>query len=602
MAFGRGARRSVASAVSGAAVSSLVSGEALMRAWVWSRVLAIALGLGALAGAAQLGVAYGLGLLRLAREVPTDGLWSAQMTWVAWFGALAALGGAAGGAWAMKRYGLVPQLGSRMAVAFAAGLGAAIVVPLTALPADRAVLAGQPVASPVLEAALAAGFGVVLGIIAAVTALSVRLVALSVTLLVAVVWLLALVSVGPSLGPTADLPEVRLGVLDLPAIGGARSTVAVLTPPVLALLVCGVIAGAARFLFLPPLQTAISSTAAPGLLALVYVIGSPGTGDRAVQTSPYAGALIAVAAGLLVSLLVGAVRLPAPRRADGDEDGDGDGDATGLIPPVPAKPFTPAERTEPAEHAEPPEHAEPAAPSLLEPPAWATFSESLTEPSKDTESPTATQPATELTEPSPAFEPPAWPAPPAPPAPPEPPQPAEPPKPTEPPAFTDPPPWVTRTEPPTLEPPTEATPAEPAEPVSPAPVAAAPAPPAPSKRRILPRLKPARKPKEPKEPKEPKKSRKSKEPKPAEPPPVEAAAEVPAPPDTPPAAAPAAAESPGSPGAATRTRRGRREEEHLDWISSLSGQPEAEDESATSRRRLRRDPDLSVPTESPTER
>lgn len=322
---------------------------------MWGTVLATALGVGALAGAGQLGVAYGLGLVRFARTFPTDGLWSTQLTWVAWFAALASLAGGVAGAGAARRYALVRQLGGRILVAAAGGLGATIVVPLTALPADAAGLVGRETAAPSLEVALAAGLGAVVGILAAVAALSVRLVAVSLTLLVTLVWLIALVSVAPALAPTADLPEVRLGVLDLPAAGGPGPAAAVLTPAIVALLVCAGIAVAARYRGLSPLLAAVSSTAAPGLLALVYLIGSPGTGERAVQAAPYAGALLAVAAGLLVSLAIGVIRLPSAGGVDGP-DGSEPVSAPGPEPvtppgpePVGAPPATPPSPTRPPE-------------------------------------------------------------------------------------------------------------------------------------------------------------------------------------------------------------------------------------------------------------
>ena len=276
----------------------------------WSRVLSAALGLAVVAAAGQLGVAYGLGIVRFARDFANDGLWSAQLTWIAWFAALAALAGAAAGSHFAARWGLDLRLGTRIGLAAAAGLGAAVTVPLAAVPARAAVLLRPTVSQPPLDAALAALLGVVVGILVAVLVLSVRLAAVSVTLLVGVVWLLALVSVAPSLPAGTSLPEIRLAVLDLPALTGAQSTVAVLSAPLLALLICGAISYAARTRGLPPLQTAIATAAAPGLLALIYLIGSPGTGDREVQTTPYAGALIAVAVGLLTSLLIGIVRMP----------------------------------------------------------------------------------------------------------------------------------------------------------------------------------------------------------------------------------------------------------------------------------------------------
>src|SRR5690606_26381269 len=102
------------------------------------------------------------------------------------------------------------------------------------------------------------------------------------------------------------------------------------------------IALAARSRGLPPLQTAAATAAAPGVLALAYLIGSPGVGERTVQTSPYAGALLSVATGLLAALLIGVVRPPAVRGgpATAPDSGPGDPDTpTAELPAVgPAEP------------------------------------------------------------------------------------------------------------------------------------------------------------------------------------------------------------------------------------------------------------------------
>ena len=287
------------------------------RIHVWTRVTGTTLGIAALTAAGQLGVAYGLGVVRFPRTFPAGGLWATQLTWVAWIAALAVLAGAAAGAWKARRMRGAPgaptslELGHRMLVALLAGAGAGLTIGLTALPARAAEIPGANPA-PALEAALAASLGVVAGILAAVAALSLRVVAVSIIALVAVVWLVALVAVAPSLAPGAELPLVRLGVLDLPVFGaGARSTIAVLSPPVLALLVGVAVAAAARSRGLPVLHTILSGTAGPALLAVAYLIAAPGADDRSVQAPAFGGALVALAAGLLASVMVAMSRLPA---------------------------------------------------------------------------------------------------------------------------------------------------------------------------------------------------------------------------------------------------------------------------------------------------
>jgi hypothetical protein len=61
----------------------------------WGRVLLAALGVALLAGAGQLGFAYGLGIVRFARDFePVPSQWTAQLAWVAWFAMTAAIVGA----------------------------------------------------------------------------------------------------------------------------------------------------------------------------------------------------------------------------------------------------------------------------------------------------------------------------------------------------------------------------------------------------------------------------------------------------------------------------------------------------------------------------
>jgi hypothetical protein len=361
---------------------------------VWSRVLGTAAGVGALSGAGQLGVAYGLGMVRFPRQFPTGGLWATHLTWVAWFAVLAVLAGAAGGVWMARRMRGQPGapatlgFGQRIMIATLAGVGAALTIGLTALPARAAEIPGTNPA-PVLESALAATLGVVAGILAAVAALSLRVVAVSAIAIGGVMWLIALVSVAPSLGPAADPPLVRLGVLDLPTFGaGARSTVAVLSPLVLVLLVGVALASAARSRGLPALHTILAGAAGPAMLAVPYLIAAPGAGDRSVQAPAFGGALVALAAGVLAAGVVGFARLPAtgPGPSGGSApdvpgigrvpagmvrvpDPSGPGDPAGPPPweTPPAPPASPPARANPSPSAPPPAYPEP--PREPEPPA-----------------------------------------------------------------------------------------------------------------------------------------------------------------------------------------------------------------------------------------
>lgn len=276
----------------------------------WVRVLLAALGVAALTAAGQLGFAYGLGVVRFARvfDVAADARWAALLAWMTWFAVVAAIAGAAGGALAARRSGLpTATVGPRLALAGAAAVGALTVAPLSMQPARAAQLASG---DPVLTAGLAAGLGALAGLFAALAMLSQRPVGWNIIVAVGGVWLVTLLSVAPSLGPTDPLPDVRLGVLDPASLSGAaRARLAVLTMPALALVAGVVSGGLARLRAYPTLTAAASGAVGPGLVTLAYLAAGSGGAD-AYQAGPYWGALIAAGAGALGSVLASVVRMP----------------------------------------------------------------------------------------------------------------------------------------------------------------------------------------------------------------------------------------------------------------------------------------------------
>ncbi|MDG4821168.1 MFS transporter [Asanoa sp. WMMD1127] len=273
----------------------------------WGRVLLAALVVGLLAGAGQLGFAYGLGVVRFARDFSQlSGQWTAHLAWVAWFAMLAAVAGGVAGSFFGARAGLTATVGTRVAVSVAGGVGALAVAPLAMLPARGAVAASG---DAVTIAGLSAALGALVGVFAAVAVLSQRVAGLNLGAITVVVWLVALLSVAPSLGPDDPLPEVRLGVLDAAWLGdGLAQRLAVILMPALALAVGAGIGALARWRGLPLIPVAVSGVVGPAMLALAYLIAGPGDGGDRYQAAPYWGALIAVAAGGLGSVLAAVAR------------------------------------------------------------------------------------------------------------------------------------------------------------------------------------------------------------------------------------------------------------------------------------------------------
>ncbi|MFI7598498.1 hypothetical protein [Actinoplanes sp. NPDC049681] len=298
----------------------------------WAKLLSATLGVGVLAGASQLGLAYGLGIVRLTRvlDVTTRDQWTAQLAWVAWFPMTAAVVGALAGAAFLRRWAPAGRggVGTELALAFSAAIGAGIVVPLTMQPARTAQVAGV---NPVVVIAICAGLGALVGVFAAWAALAQAVARWSLVTMGIAIWVVALVSVSPSLAPGDPLPAVRLGVFDagfLPPAVTQRTALA--TMPALALLAGAALGWAARRRDLPTLTIALAGLPGPALLTISYLIAGPGAGADRYQVVPYWAAMTATGAGVLGSVLAAVLR-----RAPGADD---DGDApTENRPPLPKR-------------------------------------------------------------------------------------------------------------------------------------------------------------------------------------------------------------------------------------------------------------------------
>src|SRR6266542_1871431 len=272
-----------------------------MAARAWSRILLWALAGGFLAGAGQLGVAYGLGILRWDRQymAGNDNVWNAQLTWAGWIAASAVIFGGWAGVWAARHH-LRRNLaiGGRILSALAGAVGAAVVVPLAFL---RARLPEPAVvAHPGRQAALAAALGLAVGVLVAVVVLSLGPVAGNVVATAAWVWLAAFVS----LGRGSDAP--RLAVLD---VGSLMVTMLFITA-----VVAAAIAAVARWAGANRSAAGASGAGGPALVAAAYLIGGTGISeDHSDQLAPFMSALVAVAVGVAVSVAVAVVRKPARR-------------------------------------------------------------------------------------------------------------------------------------------------------------------------------------------------------------------------------------------------------------------------------------------------
>lgn len=304
----------------------------------WAKLLGATLGVGALAGASQLGLAYGLGVLRLTRvlDITTRDQWVAQLAWVAWIAMTATAAGALVG-----RVLLPPRsgAGTRIIAAVAAGFGGAVVVPLTMQPARTTQVEGV---HPVFIIGVCAGLGATVGVFAAYAALSRAVARWSLATVSVVVWVIAIASVAPSLSPDDPLPAVRLGVFDARFLSDAvtRRT-ALLTMPVLAL-ICGIAVGwAARRRAMSTVAIAFAGLPGPALLTMAYLIAGPGAGRAQYEMVPYWAAMTAAGAGLFGSVLVAVLgRGPSPLSEDSGPGQPG-------VAPTPDRPPLPRRDAQP---------------------------------------------------------------------------------------------------------------------------------------------------------------------------------------------------------------------------------------------------------------
>jgi len=354
----------------------------------WVKLLSATLGVGALAGASQLGMAYGLGIVRLTRvlDVTARDQWTAQLAWAAWIPMVAAVAGALVGARMLRRWSpdFRPGAGTEVLLAFAAAIGAAVVVPLTMQPARTAQVAGV---NPVVVIAICAGLGSLVGIFAAWGAVAQAVARWSLIATGAAIWLIAVVSVAPSLAPGDALPAVRLGVFDAGFLSPALTQrTALATMPALALLLGAVLGWAARRRDLPTLTIALAGMPGPALLTVAYLIAGPGSGDARYQVVPYWAAMTATGAGVLGSVLAAVLRR-SPAAGEQD-DADGAAPAADDRPPLPKRVEQPASAIAAA-----------AAPSAPEKPAPPTQQKPAPEPMPAKPAPQKQEPAEPKTDP-----------------------------------------------------------------------------------------------------------------------------------------------------------------------------------------------------------
>ncbi|SCG47475.1 hypothetical protein [Micromonospora halophytica] len=291
----------------------------------WGASGATAVGVAAGVGAAQLGFAYGLGIIDWApaEAARTEAAWFASLAWATW---IAAVSGVLGAVCAQRLDDRgdadAPSGGTlrRVTLAVAGAVGASLTVLLVAVPARAATV--PDIFAPQTVAAGYAAVGVLLGLLAALWALSSRAAATNVVATVGWLWLLAVVSVVDGVLAGRGLATAQLGIWQ---ISGDRPGYwlrdYVYWPGVLlaagsALVIGALAARRTARVAERRLGAAVSGAAGPLLVAVAYFLAVPRLASiTPAQVSAQLFAPYAVVVGAAGSVLMAALAQRAERRA-----------------------------------------------------------------------------------------------------------------------------------------------------------------------------------------------------------------------------------------------------------------------------------------------
>jgi hypothetical protein len=303
-----------------------------MRAW--ARPLGVTMGVAAVAGAAQLGIAYGIAILLWARHFtdPGEGAWAGNLTWVCWLAAASVVLGVVIGRRIVPHTGFPRSVLAQLATVSSAAVGALVTVPLVGIPARYAELAGDQ--TPAATASRIALVGVLLGAVVSFGVLLGRPLEWNTLATTGLLWVLAFGSVLVSLGRGAPPDSVRLAVWRYAESPG---WFAVMAPMLVAALALGAgLAWLAKRQGHSRVAVAVCGAPGPLVVAVAYLVAGPGTRpESGEQFLPYLAAPYAVLTGLLGSLLVAAIERPEPEESASDLDSS----PVAAIAAGPAEPF-----------------------------------------------------------------------------------------------------------------------------------------------------------------------------------------------------------------------------------------------------------------------
>ena len=270
--------------------------------------VAVAAGVAAATGAAQLGLGYGLGVV-VWPVTPTldDSVWLGSLGWATWIAASSTVFGAMIAVTLGSGRPARPSGPLRLTLALGAGIGALLTVALVALPARSAVRADA--LPPQTTAAVYALIGIALGILIAFWAVVSRPVAANLIATSAYLWTLAAIAIVVEL--TGGRPAATyLTSWQFAPLGDDQRYGTIYWPSALITLFAAFLIGAIAAM--PAVRrgdlgvgTALSGAVGPVLVAAAFLLLAPQlTGALGQLQSAYLIAPYAVLAGLAGSALV----------------------------------------------------------------------------------------------------------------------------------------------------------------------------------------------------------------------------------------------------------------------------------------------------------
>lgn len=275
------------------------------------RAITTAVGVSAVAGAAQLGTGYGLGIFSWLPTVHgvDEAAWLASLAWTVWISSTSVVAGTLAAERVANPTVVISPVSRvlwRSVLALAAAIGGLIVVALTALPARVAQPAST--SAPHLIVGGYAIAGVLVGLFVALAAVNARPIATNVLVTVAWMWLLAVVARVDTLAAQGEATVAQLGVWQVTSSGPWFQSIylpgaALATGS--AILIGAFAAWPAAHRGSGVTAIALSGAAGPAMVAAAYLLAAPVLDDvKPEQLSAHLVAPYAVLAGLIGSVLV----------------------------------------------------------------------------------------------------------------------------------------------------------------------------------------------------------------------------------------------------------------------------------------------------------